>query len=210
MNIRFFDPINIRPSIFRIYSRLGHVTNKTQVTDLQKEKLERYVSEALTLINLKGVQGRLKIERLNASVISLSDTVQIESNSLSEFLEDCKEVLFFGATSGEEIVKAISLNSRDEDLTAAVVFDAVASEMTDEALDWIMECMNSELRRENKCLTVSRFSAGYGDFSLNNQKIIYDILKMEKLGVKLTDDFLLVPEKSVTAVAGIRPIGKLD
>ncbi len=108
------------------------------------------------------------------------------------------------ATAGPEIVKAISENSTGKDVTAAVVFDAVASEMADSALGWVMNYFNRELARENKQLTLRRFSAGYGDFLLENQKIIYDVLDLGRLGISLSDGYMLIPEKTVTAVAGIR------
>jgi cobalamin-dependent methionine synthase I len=48
-----------------------------------------------------------------------------------------------------------------------------------------------------------RFSAGYADFNLENQKAIYDMLQMGKIGVTITPNFILLPEKSVTAISGI-------
>ncbi|HOO47200.1 MAG TPA: methionine synthase, partial [Deltaproteobacteria bacterium] len=77
------------------------------------------------------------------------------------------------------------------------------SEMTDEALDWITGYVNQGLRRRAARLTEKRYSAGYGDFALENQKIIYDLLMMHELGVSITESYLLVPEKTVTALAGV-------
>jgi hypothetical protein len=58
--------------------------------------------------------------------------------------------------------------------------------MTDAGLDWIMDYFNQQLRREGKTLLPRRFSAGYADFNLENQKAIYDTLQMEKIGVTIT------------------------
>ena len=49
-----------------------------------------------------------------------------------------------------------------------------------------------------------RFSPGYGDFSLSCQRAVLDALDAGKhLGIKLTDSFLMMPSKSVTAVIGV-------
>ena len=48
-----------------------------------------------------------------------------------------------------------------------------------------------------------RFSAGYADFKLENQKMIYEKLQMDKIGVTINSGFILLPEKSVTAISGI-------
>ncbi|MCK7506649.1 MAG: hypothetical protein MZV70_23005 [Desulfobacterales bacterium] len=108
-----------------------------------------------------------------------------------------------GATAGNPIMEAIREKTNQGDLTAAVVYDATASEMTDAALDWIMAYINRQLRREGKQLLPRRFSAGYADFALENQKQIYEKLQLEKIGVTLTSSFILLPEKSVTAIGGI-------
>ena len=108
-----------------------------------------------------------------------------------------------GATAGNAIMEAIKEKTRHDDLAAAVVYDATASEMTDAALDWIMDYFNQILRREGKSLLPRRFSAGYADFDLKNQKMIYEKLQMNKFGVKINSSFILIPEKSVTAIGGI-------
>ena len=108
-----------------------------------------------------------------------------------------------GVTAGDAIMDAIKKQTLQNDLAAAVVYDATASEMTDAALDWMMNYINRILRREAKYLLPRRFSAGYADFDLENQKIIYEQLQMKKIGVTITPSFILIPEKSVTAISGI-------
>lgn len=125
------------------------------------------------------------------------------SKKLSAFLRNCREVILMGATSGSAIMEAIRDKTGRNDLTAAVVYDATASEMTDGALEWIMQYMNQALRREGKTLLPRRFSAGYADFALENQKIIYEKLQMDKFGVQINPSYILIPEKSVTAITGI-------
>jgi cobalamin-dependent methionine synthase I len=56
---------------------------------------------------------------------------------------------------------------------------------------------------QGKNLLPRRFSAGYADFNLENQKAIYEILQMGKIGVTINFNFILLPEKSVTAISGI-------
>jgi cobalamin-dependent methionine synthase I len=107
------------------------------------------------------------------------------------------------ATAGSAIMEAIKEKTRQDDLATAVVYDATASEMTDTGLDWIMDYLNQQIRREGKTLLPRRFSAGYADFNLENQKAIYEILQMGTIGVTITSSFILLPEKSVTAISGI-------
>ena len=51
--------------------------------------------------------------------------------------------------------------------------------------------------------TRPRFSPGYGDFPLDNQRDIFQALQVEKrVGIALTESLLMIPSKSVTAVIG--------
>jgi cobalamin-dependent methionine synthase I len=108
-----------------------------------------------------------------------------------------------GATAGLPVMESIREKTEMDQMTAAVVYDATASEMADAALDWIMEYINRQLRRDSRRLLPRRFSAGYADFALENQQSIYENLQMGKIGVTITPSYILLPEKSVTAISGV-------
>jgi cobalamin-dependent methionine synthase I len=135
--------------------------------------------------------------------VVLGTGAEIASRSLARFLKGCGEALLIGATSGGAVMDAIREDAGGGDMTRGVVVDAVASEMTDAALDWIAGFFNRLLTREQGRLTKGRFSAGYGDFLLENQRMIHDLLDLDRIGVTINENCILIPEKSVTAVAGI-------
>ena len=110
------------------------------------------------------------------------------------------------ATAGSTVVEEIREDTKGRDFVRGVILDATASEITDVALDWIMAYMNGSLRRENKALPRKRFSAGYGDFDLKNQQAMHRLLHLEQIGIRITERFMLVPEKSVTAITRIEGI----
>ena len=57
----------------------------------------------------------------------------------------------------------------------------------------------------NEKTTVPRFSAGYGDFSLEFQRNICDALDCQrKIGITLQESLIMLPTKSVTAIIGIK------
>ncbi|NLE25104.1 MAG: hypothetical protein GX625_07145 [Clostridiaceae bacterium] len=88
-------------------------------------------------------------------------------------------------------------------MSEAVVVDAAASEITDSALDFVMTMVEQNLRPKGKVLTKMRFSPGYGDFDILQQKEFYRLLNAQDLGIILNEACLLIPEKSVFAIAGI-------
>jgi len=78
--------------------------------------------------------------------------------------------------------------------------------MTDAALDWITAVENRALRREGRTLLTARYSAGYGDLDLEHQTVFHRLLELDRLGLSLTPSRILLPEKSVTAITGLREI----
>ena len=202
-SIVFLEKISMDPPCEKIYQRLGFKKRITQIPASQQKETDHFINEASLLISLKGSLLRLAINHNDGEKIFFDGGLTFTSKKLSTFLRDCREAVLMGATAGSAIMEAIKDKTRQDDLGAAVVYDATASEMTDAALDWIMDYINQQLRREGKALLPRRFSAGYADFNLENQRAIYDMLQMGKIGVKITPNFILLPEKSVTAISGI-------
>lgn len=201
--LQIFPSINILLPMGAIYRRLGYKMGITKVNERKREEVERYIEYAASLISLKGAGLRVPLERVDPPLIVLKTGADVRSVRLAGLLNGCKEALFIGATAGSAVMDAILGDTEGGDMTRGVVMDAVASEMTDAALDWIIGFFNRLLARENARLTRRRFSAGYGDFLLENQKMMYDMLELYRIGVTINENFILTPEKSVTAVVGI-------
>ncbi len=207
--IVFFDSIIIETPREKIYRRLGYRKGVTALPASREAEVERHISEALVKISLRGVGLRIALSGKNDSQVILAGEEgreTLKSRRLAGFFSGCSEALLMGATAGSEVVRAIEEDTAGNRLTRGVVFDAAASEMVDASLDWIMSYFAGQLRRENKVLTEKRFSAGYGDFHLENQGIMFRLLELEKIGVQITKSLVLIPEKSVTAVAGVKGI----
>ncbi|NQT23354.1 MAG: methionine synthase [Candidatus Omnitrophica bacterium] len=202
MKVQFFESINIETPRERIYARLGYKKGITKLSAERRKEVNSSIEDALSLIRLKGAGVRIPIKKINLSNVVFSTGNSFKSSIVASLLKDSPEALFMGATAGAEVIEFIR-EHKDSDLTSAVIYDAVASEVTDVSLGWIIDYFNTQLRREKKKLTKRRVSCGYGDFPMEYQKMIYEILQLDCLGVRITESFFLVPEKSVTAVSGV-------
>ncbi|HON58691.1 MAG TPA: hypothetical protein P5040_08285 [Smithella sp.] len=200
----FLEKISLDPPRDKIYQRLGYRKQTTELSAKDKKETDRLIQEASSLIAIKGAFLRLPISVNDGETILLTEGPTFVSRKLASFLKPCREAVLMAATAGHGIMDAIREKTAEDDLAAAVVYDATASEMVDAGLDWIVHYLNQQLRREGKTLLPRRFSAGYADFHLRNQKAIHEALQMSRLSVDITSDFILIPEKSVTAISGIR------
>ena len=187
-----------------VYRRLGRKQNITSMTSAQKNEIHAYLHDAVSLIELKGSARTLTIISRDGGRIELEDGTVFESASLAKMLEGCQEVLLMAATSGSAIMQVIASDIAGANITRGVVLDATASEVVDAALSWITAYFNQVLLRQGRVVTRKRFSAGYGDLALATQRELYRLLQLERIGIELTESCILIPEKSVSAIAGIR------
>ncbi len=206
LGVQLFDSIPIATPTEAIYKRLGYKEGDTQLTGQQQDDLAKCIDEAVELIELKALAARIGIAEIMPDGIVLAGGIEFKSKNLSSWMIGCNEMLIMASTAGSKIMQAIKESSSKDGLSQAVVYDAVGSEMADSVFDWLITYYNRELRREEKCLDAKRYSAGYGDFKLENQKVIYDLLNLKQIGVDITEKCILVPEKSVTAMVGVKEV----
>ena len=199
-----FIPVRVPP--VQVWKRLGYRKETAFPGGEQAVSLQETLTEAFSLMEIQGAGLPASFRSPRPGDIRLAGGAVFHSGDLARFLRGCDDLLLMGATAGQTIMTAIEEASRAGRMARAAVLDAAASEAVDGALDWITGYYRRKLLRKLKTVTGRRFSAGYGDFSLENQKIIYELLRLGDLSVTLTDTFMLIPEKSVTAVAGIMNI----
>jgi len=186
-----------------IYRRLGSCPSLTRISADRQRTVDEAIDEAVQVIQLQGAYCRAGITERSGNQVLLDTGDRFVSRDIVTFLQRCDEVFCMAATSGPDIVDQIQRLSTVEDTTKAVIFDAVASEMTDAALQWLMEYAQRQMYRQQRLLMKKRFSCGYGDFSLAHQKVFYTLLHLSELHITLTEQYILIPEKSVTALSGI-------
>ena len=204
--INFINNIPLPVPERKIYSRLGHNRYLTEMSDGQRKKVESAIVQAVSLCQLRGAWARFEIAEWSDEGVEFGDGNTFESSKLATLLKESKSLLLFAVTAGADIVEKASEMAALGDGVGALVYDAVGSEMVDAAAEWLQHYLNQQFKRGKETLTKRRFSPGYGDLSLKNQAILFKLLDIEKLGVKLTNDFLMTPEKTVTAIAGIQKI----
>lgn len=128
----------------------------------------------------------------------------IKTNSLTvkKHLENCQSVIVFGATIGIEIDRYISRYSVFAP-SKALMFQAIGAERIESLCDAFCDYISSEKNRLG-FRTLTRFSPGYGDFPIQAQTEIFNVLDCHrKIGLSLNSSMIMSPSKSVTALAGI-------
>lgn len=189
----------IKSEIFRY---LGYRNAaRDEVTEaLADEVLEEFQ----TAVNPKSVYKELKISLKDDNLIEVYDennTMNIQSKGLFKNLLGCEKIILFAGTLGREadmIIKRYEVSN----MAKAAVSQACGAALIEAYCDELQE--NIRKFYEGKYFLRPRFSPGYGDFDLVHQRDVFKILDCQKrLALSLTDNYLMIPSKSVTAVIGL-------
>ncbi len=200
-NINYFYNIKKEAETKKILFRIGYRSGITKISVSEEKKIELFIKKSKSLCFLKGAYAIIKILKKN-NIIFLNTKLKIISQSLFKLINDCDEIVLMASTVGEEVIKERDKQIKHGDPVFGIILDATASETADAGLDWIQDFMNSQLKKQGLKLT-KRYSPGYGDLDISVQKIIYKMLDLKKIGISITKKYLLIPEKSVLAIAGI-------
>lgn len=167
--------------------------------DTLNEELERLYLECLEKTmkecSFKAVWRKSAISFVGNDTVEF-DFGRITSASLCKNLEGCKSAFVFAATAGAGVDR-LMLRYKYTDTAKAMVVSAIGSS----AVECWCDKINKKISDGRK--TRPRFSPGYGDVELKHQKEILSFLDAErKLGITLSESFLMTPVKSVTAFIG--------
>jgi len=204
--VQYFDHLPVNPREDLILYRLGYQKHNTSLEEVHRKALEAGLREGKMICQIRGAVGRFRIIARSIEKITLENQAVLDSKSLAHLLAQSDEVVLLAATAGTEIVERILFEINQGDPVLGVILDAVASQTVDAGLDYLNQLFAKMLSREGKKLTKHRYSPGYGDLDLSAQRIIFEMLQLEKLDLTLTEKYMLVPEKSVLAIAGIEGV----
>lgn len=127
------------------------------------------------------------------------DGLTLKSRDLAVFLKGCTMVALLGVTLGPQADTLIRRWEKLE-MSRAVVLDACASALAEAQVE---DCQR-EAEKASGLSAVGRFSPGYGDLPLDVQGGLLDRLDASRrIGLTLTGGGMLVPVKSVVALAGL-------
>lgn len=194
--------IDSLPVVFpakEVFFRLGGNVAKTVLPDQVSAEYRRTALQAFELCRPCGC-WRIAEAVAGETGVMLDGRYFIAGR---EFAARCAGVtrMWCGAvTVGKEV---LTCRDRQERVSLAAVYDAVAGECADAAMDMLHRQSLAALRRCGWNLAKRRYSPGYGDMPLEIQQFFYEYLKLDQLGVGLTANNFLIPEKSVTAFAGV-------
>ncbi|HOK39411.1 MAG TPA: hypothetical protein PLD27_00020 [bacterium] len=189
----------IHLSVEQVLTRLGYNKYKTQIDEKTKKLITQLMNEAQIFIEPRGRFSLTKIQKKNDNtILFLEIDYLLESKSLTKHIKNSDSIILLSGTIGEQIIKEIESYFQKGENEKGVILDAIASELAENNIEYIEKVAINRYKKIGQKIDF-RFSPGYGDLKLNEQIIFEKILKISELGILINENYILIPEKSITA-----------
>lgn len=164
--------------------------------------IDECIEEILEIARTNYIYNIYEVD-MEKEVISFENSrFKVEGKDISNHLHNSRKCAIMAVTLGNEVDKRIRYYSK-VDLTRSLIFDACATTAIEALCDWV-ESIIKKIAIKDGYKATSRYSPGYGDLSIEIQPRILNLLDTQKhIGLTVTDTYILLPRKSVTAFIGI-------
>jgi hypothetical protein len=186
------------------YCNKQELYNYLQIKDLKKVpdeilvRIDQYNNEIFQLVNPVVVYNEFNNFVIYDKGIGINNVI-IYSRVLSRILQRAKSVYLFILTIGGNLEKRVEDYINSNSLFAAQVADALGSIYVEALADFFMKDIEFRIERDGFMLS-ARYSPGYCDISISEQKKLFDLLKSENKYVILNDSLQMIPEKSISGI----------
>ncbi len=156
--------------------------------------------QLVEVIQPRYVYKVFNIDRSDGGIAIEGTSLVFKGEDIKKHLADCEQCVLMCATISQGADKLIRLFEAT-DMTKALMTDCLASS----AIEQVCNLAEEEIKAECADYFFTwRFSPGYGDLPIEVQRDFISALNAQKrIGLNTTENMILIPRKSVTAIMGI-------
>jgi hypothetical protein len=182
--------------------RLGYLQAKTKVSSKVVDLMNEILDLAQKIINPKFVIAFENVI-LTRNFVIFERGYKIGSSDVVAFLKGCFKVYGVCVTIGGALECKIKDFFKKKESFNALVLDAAGSV----AAEKMIALASTQIKEYEGCdsnVLTRRYSPGYGNWLLEGSKDFLDWVGANRIGVKLNDFYQMTPEKSVSALIGVK------
>lgn len=193
-------PVKIpREDVLRL---LKHTKTATVIDEKTSNLINKLIELGKGLCEPKAIYADYSVKTVGEHSVVLEESgFDILGKSSAHHLWNAKKVTLFVVTIGQKIERQIDEFTKNANISNAAILDAVGSAAIESCVNFLNDIIDTKAK-EAGYKTIRRFSPGYGDWELKEQKGLLNQLNASRIGVTLTNGFLMQPEKSVSGVIG--------
>lgn len=213
----------------------GNLSNLSENEHIRFLHLQKRVQEFLATYGEKHkLSGIYRIVRTKKKMIDetlMNEVIQLpdhqvefsfprqndqKGRSLSDYLNEDDYIGLMIVTAGSFLQETSKKLQQLDDFEGAHIINVLNLEAAEGMAEYVHQCIRKQMKIENDSYTMEeirqakyqgkRYSFGYAACpDLSDQKKIFEILQPERIPIRLTDEYMMEPEASITAVCFAHP-----
>lgn len=200
--IQIADPLPVTVPRPMVLMRLGY-RRVAQVPEKTGLLIDEIMETGRALLQPRAIHGTFDAATPEPGVSLIAGTLRARSLSLHERLLGCRRAVLFAATIGPETDAWIRDLMDKGEMTRGLLADAFASSAAI-ALGLEVEKIAARVLAGEGLAPTRRHAPGYGDWALSDQAPLCGLVAGGRIGITLTEEFLMIPAKSISGVIGGR------
>ena len=192
------------PESKQVFARMGFKPHQADIPEAMKPLVIEAIALGRDLVKPMACFCSHPVKEASAERLVIDSAFAIDSRKVALWMQNCSEIYLTAVTLGPDLDAKVAELSQSGDMTRAFLLNAYGSE----AAEALMESLDREITRQvegHSLTTTKRYSPGYGDWPITAQRELLGHLGTDRISIRLTESCLMIPEKSVSAIIGVRP-----
>ena len=166
--------------------------------------IDEYAENAYHLIEPSYSYHIRDVELAESPAVFVEGSIVFRSEVIAGLLDQCQKVAMFVVTIGDYLEEMVGWLARHNNILQSALLDAIGSDAVEKVADSVQGKIE-KLAHEQGLVTSRRFSPGYCDWDIRQQKMLFRAVNANLAGVHLTDRCLMIPQKSISGIIGLGP-----
>jgi hypothetical protein len=187
----------------KIYNILGY-SNGHQPKPSICSLVDMEMAEARELIRTSCFYQIMDIQRIRRPRVTLVNGTKatFTSEVLSWALYPCEQAVIFVASIGPALEQRVAQLTSEGQSGKAYILDTIGSEATEKTVFYLQDQIR-EVAKFDDGETTLRYSPGYCDWDISQQRVLFEAMGSTPLQVSLSHQCLMTPRKSVSGIIGL-------
>lgn len=173
---------------------------KTNPRILQHTK--EMIEEARSLLAPALVYELYPVREVGDDRLVLANRCALHSGAMSCLLASTQELVVLAFTIGPDLERKVSSYLAQGDSIRGFVLDGVGTAAVEELAQQVHHLIEEIAARRGTKASLSLYP-GVGDWDVTEQKVLFDLVMAEEIGVQLTNSCSMVPLKSESVIIGL-------
>ena len=181
----------------QVYRTLGYSNGHKPKASIRSLVDEEMV-EAHELTRTSCSYQIMDIKRIRRPRVTLVNgtNITLTSEVLSWALYPCEQAVIFVASIGPALEQRVAQLTSEGYSSKAYILDAIGSEATEKTVCYLQDQVR-EVAKFDDGETTLRYSPGYCDWDISQQKVLFKAMDSIPMQVSLSDECVMTPRKSV-------------